>query len=160
MTGRSKSIVRLFMMLGVALGIGWAVVDFVAFAPDRRNFQICASRLRGIAWGLREYAASNGAFPDSLTTLVTSDLATPTELRCPSACDSTEGTIDFDYVAGLRPTDPANWPIVFDKEFNHRSDHARNVLYISGEVKRIDEREFERELRQARRRPIAKGSGG
>ena len=148
----------------IALGIGGGAVILMALlcagllfpslnrAREHANRVKCASNLRQIGLACIMYAngQKNGAFPDSLQTLMKDPNAdiTGEVFICPSTTDTapagstgsqiagnlTQGHLSYIYVGkGLTNNSGANVVLAYEPLTNHRNE-GMNVLYADGHV--------------------------
>jgi hypothetical protein len=109
----------------------------------------CASNLRQISIALQVYAAgNNGQFPDTLASLVSSNLLRPDALICPAANSAksaglpatvTPATVlsSYNYLGKGMTTAAASNPqtvIAYEPLENHGASKGMHVLYANGSV--------------------------
>jgi prepilin-type processing-associated H-X9-DG protein len=111
--------------------------------PRRRAVKInCQSNLKQIGLGLRQYAQeNNGFFPPYAGEQGLKILFKKEYLRnldvcvCPAVKnhrDQNSFISDYEYMGGLKESDPSDTVICYDKNSNHRN--FGNALYIDGHV--------------------------
>jgi hypothetical protein len=130
-----------------------AVGGFYVFANQQRMFgrrrhhhrPRCSSNLKQIGYGLHLYSSDwNEEFPESLPVLYEAGYFTDNKVFvCGNASDQvvrftegdpfTDNHVSYCYVSGVHPTDPPEYVVAFDEEWNHEKS-GLNVLYTGGNV--------------------------
>lgn len=115
-------------------------------ARERARKARCRSHLKQIGLAIQIFVADNeGRLPPNLELLFPKYIDDTTISSCPSKHGGVKrGEMDYAYVAGLKPADPKDCVLAYDKEGNHEG--GRNVLLISAEVKWMTEAEFRKTL--------------
>ena len=126
----------------VFAGLGVVVYSAAQRIPRIQTLSVCGSRLRTVHHCLLAYYDRHQRFPRSLRTLVDEGVMDGDLLYSPCRAHVSRATCDYAYVAGLKPSDPPAWPIVFDLADVHE-DGARTVVCLSGESCAMTGRQFE-----------------
>lgn len=119
---------------------------FFVYASTRvhfvRSLMYTHSQLRAVHVALLRYSEEHGGFPSSLSALVKEGHVIERQVQSVFRDQRESPGIGFAYVPGLRPSDPGQWPLVFDLSDTHE-DGTRVVLFISGKVRTLPKSEFE-----------------
>jgi hypothetical protein len=100
------------------------------------------SQSRAVHVALLRYSEEHGDFPSSLSALVKEGYVIERQVQSVFRDQRESPGIGFAYVLGLRPSDPDQWPLVFDLPDTHE-DGTRVVLFISGETRTLSKSAFE-----------------
>ena len=138
--------------LGLVLAAVWmlGMIVLATLAPgggvEQPRRSKCRSNLRQLGLACHLYQQDNqGKFPPTLGALFYKYASDPRLFLCPSTAEHLrhirlpKGRIGnrrlaYCYVAGLRTTDPAEYILAFDEEWNHEGD-GMNVLCSDGRVR-------------------------
>jgi len=125
--------------LGVLSGL---LLPALARAREQARRAQCMSNLKQLGLALNMYAQDhNESFPKGLDELVKGGYIADRRLfECPSSPGG-----GYEYIPGLRTTDPAGTAVIFDSAANHGGD-GRNVLHIDGHVRWCDETMAQRKV--------------
>jgi hypothetical protein len=150
----------------ILLLLGWVVAGLIpgAWAPagERARRTRCASNLKQTGYGCHLYASEYGEeFPPGLGHLYPDFISDGRVFTCPTARRATvveddpgftrndykpaffaDTHADFVYVSGLKESDPKDYVVAFDDEWNHpdkwqrgrRYKHGVNVLHLGSNV--------------------------
>ena len=133
------------VLAGIPIGVGGVIGAYFRYYPSWQLQRVCETHLRAVGAALDEYWREYERYPPSLSALVEAGPAMDSTCRCPFVNGASSTKIDYAYVSGLRPDDLPSWIVAFDRAGNH-PDTTRNVLYVSGAVRRLTEGEFDRDF--------------
>jgi competence protein ComGC len=154
----SVRIVVLVLIVGLS---SLLLLPCLCAARERARRTGCASNLKQIGYGVHLYSSDNDErFPENLPVLNREDYLKDHKVYiCVSARRKpvrysrrrgdplTEDHMSYCYVSGVQPTDPPEYVVAFDEEWNHEGD-GLNVLFTGGNVQwQRDIGEFHEKLR-------------
>ncbi|MBD3349714.1 MAG: DUF1559 domain-containing protein [Candidatus Eisenbacteria bacterium] len=181
-TGPKVSWIRVGVIVLLALA-AWVVLSapFPGSGRERARRTKCASNLKQIGYACHLYSGDHEeAFPPSLGAVFPEYIPDGRVFICPlsggytkviAVADLPEGAedasavfgpehTDYEYVAGLRATDPPTLVLAYDRDGNHEDGNhgdGRNVLFVGNNVVWTPEDDFRKALQRTREHLAARG---